>query len=87
MNRWAGRPAARLTAAVLARDYDDALGFTPCRWCGDPATTFDHWPIARRDGGPDTLANGVSACRPCNARRGVADWEQRRRPPLPSRRW
>lgn len=84
---WGGRRAQRLTAAVLARDYDDALGYTPCRWCGRPATTFDHWPIARVEGGPDDLANGVAACRPCNAARGVQLWEQRRAAPTPSRRW
>jgi 5-methylcytosine-specific restriction endonuclease McrA len=84
---WGGRRAQRLTAAVLARDEDPDLGYTPCRWCGHRATTADHWPIARADGGPDTLDNLVPACRPCNTARGVAFWEQRRRPPLPSRSW
>jgi len=84
---WGGRRAQRLTAAVLARDRDDALGYTPCRWCGKPATTADHWPIARVEGGPDSLDNLVPACRPCNTARGVQLWEQRRAAPLPSRRW
>jgi 5-methylcytosine-specific restriction endonuclease McrA len=84
---WGGRRAQRLTAEVLARDYSEQLGYTPCHWCGKPATTFDHWPIARTEGGPDTLENGKAACRPCNTARGVALWEQRRRPALPSRRW
>ena len=84
---WGGRRAQRLTAAVLARDRDDALGYAPCRWCGRPATTADHWPIARVEGGPDTLDNLVAACLPCNVARGVQLYQERTRPPAPSRRW
>jgi 5-methylcytosine-specific restriction endonuclease McrA len=84
---WGGRRAQRLTAAVLARDYAEDLGYTPCRWCQGPASTADHWPIARAEGGPDTLDNLVPACRPCNTARGVRLWEQRRQQPIPSRRW
>jgi 5-methylcytosine-specific restriction endonuclease McrA len=84
---WGGRPAQRLTAAVLARDLDPDLGYAPCKWCGTRATTADHWPIARVEGGPDSLDNLVAACRPCNTARGVRTWEQRRAGPVPSRRW
>jgi 5-methylcytosine-specific restriction endonuclease McrA len=84
---WGGRRAQRLTAAVLTRDHDDRLGYAPCRWCGEAATTADHWPIARAQGGPDTLDNLVAACLPCNTARGVKLWQDRRRPPVPSRRW
>jgi len=84
---WGGRRAQRLTAEVMARDYDPDLGYTPCHWCRAPATSFDHWPIARVQGGPDTLDNGVPACLPCNTARGVKLWQDRRAPPVPSRRW
>lgn len=84
---WGGRRAQRLTAAVLARDLDPTLGYAPCKWCGGLATTADHWPIARAQGGRDTLDNLVAACRPCNTSRGVRLWEERRAPPTPSRRW
>lgn len=87
LKRWAGGGVTRRRAAVLARDYDDALGYTPCHWCGKPATTADHWPIARANGGPDTLDNLVPACRPCNARRGAELYDERGGPPAPSRRW
>jgi hypothetical protein len=87
LKRWAGGGATRLRLACLARDYDEALGYTPCRWCGAPATTADHWPIARAEGAPDTLDALVSACRPCNARRGAELFDQRAAPPPPSRRW
>jgi hypothetical protein len=87
VTKWGGKRAQALTAAVMARDYDPALGYTPCHWCGEPATSFDHWPIARTDGGPDTLDNGVAACLPCNTSRGVKLWQDRRAPPVPSRQW
>lgn len=86
--KWAGRYSARITAAVLARDVDPDLGYPPCRWCGERATTADHWPIARTDGGPDTLANLVSACRSCNSSRGARLGNTMRSTnPPPSRTW
>lgn len=86
--RWGTRAHAKLTALVLARDYDDTVGFTPCRWCGAPADTADHYPIGRDEGGPDTLDNLVSACRPCNSSRGAAYTNAKRfQPPGPSREW
>ena len=85
--RWGGRRAQALTRAVLARDFDPALGYTPCRWCGGVATSGDHWPVARVDGGPDTVDAMVSACLPCNVSRGVRLQQDRARPPVPSRRW
>lgn len=86
--RWAGRFAARLTIAVLDRDTDPALGYAPCRWCGAVATTADHWPVARSDGGPDTLDNLVAACKPCNSSRGARHGNYlRSTDPPPSRAW
>ena len=84
---WGGRIAARLTGQVLGRDYDPDIGYTPCRWCGERATTADHYPIARIDGGPDNLANLVAACRPCNSSRGATLGNYRRSNPRPSRAW
>jgi HNH endonuclease len=71
----------------MARDYDPDLGYTPCRWCGAPATTADHWPVSRVDGGPDTLDNLVAACVPCNCGRGATMGNLRRNTAPPSRRW
>lgn len=86
--QWGGRRAAALTAAVLARDHDDALGYAPCYWCGARATTADHHPIGRDEGGPDTLDNLVAACRPCNSARGAAYANSKRAAdPGPSRDW
>jgi hypothetical protein len=85
--RWGGRRAQALTAAVLARDYDPELGYTPCRWCGAVATSGDHWPLARIEGGPDTVDAMVASCLPCNVARGVALRQARNTPPVPSRRW
>jgi hypothetical protein len=84
---WGGARAKRLKLAVLARDYDDRLGYTPCHHCGKPATSADHYPVARIDGAPDTLDALVAACLPCNVSRGVAMWQERGRPPPPSRVW
>lgn len=41
-----------------------------CFWCGGEATTADHYPIAKIDGGLDTVTNGVPSCQPCNLKRG-----------------
>lgn len=84
---WGGARAKRLKLAVLARDYDDRLGFTPCYHCGRPATSADHYPIPRSEGGPDSLDNLVSACLPCNVSRGVQLYQDRTSAPPPSRRW
>ena len=88
MNRWGGRRAAALTAAVLARDLDAHLGYAPCRWCGRPATTADHWPVSQADGGPHVLGNLVAACRSCNSSRGARQGNlARSHDPPPSRPW
>lgn len=89
LGRWGGRRAARLTAQVLARDYDPTIGYTPCYWCHDAkATTADHYPIGRDEGGPDTLDNLVASCRPCNFRRGAQYSNAKRADdPPPSRDW
>lgn len=84
---WGGARAKRLKLAVLARDHDDRLGYPPCYHCGRPATSADHYPIPRSEGGPDTLDNLVSACLPCNVSRGVQLYQDRTSPPPPSRRW
>lgn len=76
-----------MTALVLARDTDPALGYAPCRWCGARATTADHWPVARVDGAPDTAEACVAACVRCNTSRGAALALARRVPPAPSRTW
>ena len=86
--RWGGAAATRLTALVLARDYDAALGYTPCHWCAGRATSADHWPIGRDEGGPDTLDNLIPACMPCNqARGGTYTAHKRANRPKPSRQW
>ena len=84
---WGGSRAQRLTAAVLARDTDDRRGYAPCFHCGAPATTADHYPVPRSEGGPDTLDNLVPACLPCNVSRGVKLYWDRTHAPPPSRRW
>lgn len=85
---WGSRAATKLTRLVLARDTDPTLGWAPCYWCGRPATTADHWPISRIDGGPDHPDNLVAACRPCNSARGARTGNQRRRDRAgPSRPW
>ena len=81
MRTWGGSAAQRLTAAVLERDG------RVCHWCGGFATSADHYPVARCDGGPDTLDNLVAACMPCNQRRGGQLMAERRLPPTPSRLW
>jgi len=51
-----------------------------CRYCGrnDLPLTFDHY-VAQAFGGPWTVENGRTACRPCNkkkANKTVAEWEE-----------
>lgn len=87
VTKWGGRPHRRIVAAVLARDYDPALGYTPCLHCGRPATSADHWPVARVEGAPDTVDACVSSCLPCNLQRGAELGRLRRLPPAPSRQW
>lgn len=84
---WGGSRAKRLKLAVLSRDYDDRLGYAPCFHCGAPATSADHYPVPRSEGGADALDNLVAACLPCNVARGVQLYQERTRPPAPSRRW
>lgn len=85
---WSGRHAQKWRKAVLARGFDYDRGFTPCHWCGMPADSADHYPVSRADGGPDTLANMVPACIPCNSRRGAVQGNHARtRPAPPSRDW
>ena len=40
-----------------------------CGYCGNQATTIDHV-IPRSQGGKNTWQNTVSACNPCNQRKG-----------------
>jgi hypothetical protein len=56
----------RLRLIVLERDR------YICRHCGAPATTADHHPIAKADGGPTTVDNLVAACTRCNSSGGAA---------------
>lgn len=78
---WAGALSRNLTRAVLLRDGGI------CHWCGGVATSFDHWPVARSEGGADSLDNGVASCLPCNQARGAAMMRERRRRVGPSRDW
>jgi hypothetical protein len=85
---WRGTYAARITAALLALHHDADLGYAPCHWCGQRATTADHYPVGRDEGGPDTMDNLVPACRPCNSRRGAIYTNRKRAAPAPpSRDW
>jgi 5-methylcytosine-specific restriction endonuclease McrA len=68
-----GNVHRRLRLIVLERDGHR------CRHCGAPATTADHYPIAKADGGPTTLDNLVAACTPCNSRSGAATRTRRAR--------
>jgi hypothetical protein len=47
-----------------------------CRYCGSARGPFhiDHV-LPVRDGGRSTLRNLVTACPPCNQRKGVSYWE------------
>lgn len=45
-------------------------GDPACYWCGKPATTADHYPVKRVDGGSHGLENLVPACAKCNSGRG-----------------
>jgi len=85
---WRGDYATRITAALLRLHHDVDLGYAPCHWCGQQATTADHWPVGRDEGGPDTMDNLVPACRSCNSRRGAQYTNAKRaRPGTPSREW
>lgn len=46
-----------------------------CGYCGGVATTWDHI-HPQSKGGPDTWENTISACRPCNAKKGNKSLEQ-----------
>lgn len=81
MNSWGGKAAAALTAAVLRRDS------YRCHWCGGRADSADHYPVARADGGPDTLSNLVAACLPCNKSKGTGPRPRRTITAPPSRNW
>jgi 5-methylcytosine-specific restriction endonuclease McrA len=73
-----------ILCAVLARDR------FACRYCGQPLVvwrgpnmaTMDHViPVAQR--GPTTVANLVTACGPCNRRKGNCTPEQAGMPLIP----
>lgn len=73
--RNANRRAARLGApgTLTTADVRDALDGQPCEYCGSTdRITVDHRePLAA--GGSNTRGNIVPACRPCNARKHLAD--------------
>jgi 5-methylcytosine-specific restriction endonuclease McrA len=80
MRRWGGRRAALLTLLVLTRDRHICQCTGGCTWhvagdggtrCPRRATTADHWPLRRDEGGPDTLDNLRAACRSCNSADGA----------------
>lgn len=67
---------------LLARDgYNDADGktYVNCAYCG-VKLTFSHMiaehAIPRSRGGPDSLANLVPSCRPCDQRKGPLTAEE-----------
>jgi 5-methylcytosine-specific restriction endonuclease McrA len=49
-----------------------------CWWCGAPATTVDHYPIAASQGGPHELWNLIPSCARDNYSRGAALGNQMR---------
>lgn len=59
-----GKTWATIRARVLARDDHT------CGYCGREATTVDHI-VARANGGTDDESNLISACNPCNGRKGA----------------
>ena len=83
---WGGTRANLLSKLTLARDYDPDLGYTPCKWCGKPADTADHYPVSRMNGGSNELSNLVSACMHCNASKGATQGNRARKT-QPSRQW
>src|SRR2546429_452831 len=52
-----------------------------CGWCGGPATTVDHWPVAASQGGPHELWNLIPSCARDNYSRGAALGNRMRPPP------
>jgi hypothetical protein len=58
----------------LEREHSAGDGRVYCFHCGKPVAEWeiDRWPVCGHAGGRYTLDNIVPACRPCNARRGVA---------------
>lgn len=62
----------RLRAACIARDYHQ------CVLCSGTRYLTAHHIVARKDGGPDTLANLVTVCHPCHGRIERADTDTTR---------
>ena len=60
-----------------------------CQYCGETFTTreltFDHV-IPRSQGGRNAMDNVVSACSPCNAKKGDKIWKPRNTPVVPNPR-
>jgi hypothetical protein len=67
MRRWGGRRAQALTRAVLMRDQHRC--HVP--GCTRRATTADHTPIRRDQGGPDTMDNLKACCAHHNSSDGA----------------
>ena len=88
---WARSPSTqiRLPSVVALRKYQSAtrrVAFTRfnCQYCGEgftsSALTFEHV-VPRSRGGQTTWSNIVTACMPCNTRKGNALRMKPRRPP------
>ena len=58
-----------------------------CQYCGDTFNTreltFDHV-IPRSKGGRNSMDNVVSACEPCNSKKGNSIWKPRNPPKIPN---
>ncbi|GAB2732256.1 HNH endonuclease [Nocardioides pakistanensis] len=67
--KWLHRPAACTKSGVLRRDR------RRCAYCGKRGETIDHV-VPQAMGGPNTWANLVTACSPCNNRKDCRTPEQ-----------
>lgn len=68
------RNRAQKTAHVWSVPTEIVLLFKDqdCFYCGNPGGTIDHL-VPRSKGGGNELTNLVSACKPCNSRKGTKD--------------
>ena len=90
---------SRVPAVMMVKDYVKTKKYPrfskynvslrdhfECQYCGTHVTsqtvTMDHvWPVSR--GGKTNWENSVTACKPCNFRKGTHDWKPLRAPYKP----